>query len=199
MKYASTRLRVLLWPVLSAAIALLPVCATAAGTDEGSALLAALKQGDHVALMRHALAPGTGDPENFRLGDCSTQRNLSPEGRNQAVRIGARLKQAGIIEADIFTSQWCRCQETAELLGLGIPVPLPALNSFFRDYDRQASQTETLSVWLAGQPLERPLLLVTHQVNITAISGIYPSSGEVVLMRRKSDGGFDVAGSIRTD
>ena len=199
MKYASTPLPMILRLVFYASIALLPVSVTAAEPGEEAKLLAALKQGDHVALMRHALAPGTGDPQNFRLGDCSTQRNLSPEGRGQAERIGARLKQAGITEADIFTSQWCRCQETAELLGLGVPAPLPPLNSFFREYSRKASQTEALSTWLADQPLEKPLILVTHQVNITAFSGIYPGSGEVVLMRRNADGGFDVAGSIRTD
>ncbi len=199
MKYASPRLPCFLRLFLCAAIALLPVCVAAAEADEESELLAAFKQGNHVALMRHALAPGTGDPENFRLGDCSTQRNLSREGRNQAMRIGGRLKQGGITDADIFTSQWCRCQETAELLGLGVPAPLPALNSFFGDYSRKTSQTEALSAWLAGRPLERPLILVTHQVNITAFTGIYPDSGEVVLMRKNGAGGFDIAGSIRTD
>ena len=199
MKYASTRLRFILRLVLCTSLAFLPVCVTTGEMDEGAKLLAALKMGDHVALVRHALAPGTGDPENFRLDDCSTQRNLSPEGRSQAERIGARFKQAGITDADIFASQWCRCQETAELLDLGDPIPLPALNSFFRDYSRKTMQTEALFAWLADQPLPRPLLLETKQVNITAFTGIYPDSGEVVVMRKNGDGGFDLAGTIRTD
>ena len=149
--------------------------------------------------MRHALAPGSGDPENFRLDDCTTQRNLSQKGRDQAVRIGSRFKEAGIDDTDVYTSQWCRCRETAELLGLGPPAPLPALNSFFRNYERQEEQTEALSSWLESQSLDRPLILVTHQVNITAFSGIFPDSGEIVLMRRNADGQFEVTGSIRTE
>lgn len=162
-------------------------------------LLAEFGNGNHVALMRHALAPGIGDPENFRLDDCATQRNLSQTGKDQAVKIGARLKESGIVNADVFTSQWCRCLETAELLGFGPPEPLPALNSFFRDFEKKEVQTEALSSWLQSQSLERPLILVTHQVNITAFSGIFPDSGEIVLMRRNSDGRFEDVGSIRTN
>lgn len=171
----------------------------ASDAENEQQLLSAFKKGDHVALMRHALAPGIGDPENFQLEDCSTQRNLSQEGRDQAVKIGARLKEAGIVNADVFTSQWCRCLETAELLEFGPPVPLPALNSFFREYEKKQDQTEALSSWLESQPIARPLILVTHQVNITAFSGIYPDSGEIVLMRRNDDGRFGVVGSIRTN
>ncbi len=199
MKLVSIHLPLLLRLVLFSAVAFLPVCVAAADTEEEAALLAALAQGKHVALMRHALAPGTGDPADFSLEDCTTQRNLSSEGRSQAVRIGARFTQAGITEADVYTSQWCRCRETAELLGLGAPVPLPPLNSFFSDFSRQAAQTEALSAWLGERSLDRPLILVTHQVNITAFSGVFPGSGEVVLMRRNSGGGFEVVGSIRTN
>ena len=162
-------------------------------------LLAEFKQGNHVALMRHALAPGTGDPDSFQLDDCSTQRNLSQTGRDQAVKIGDRLKEAGIVSADVFTSQWCRCLETAKLLGFGPPDPLPALNSFFRNFEKKEAQTDALTFWLQSQPLDSPLILVTHQVNITAFSGIFPDSGEIVLMQRNSDGRFRVVGSIRTN
>ena len=171
----------------------------ASAADNEQKLLAEFKKGNHVALMRHALAPGTGDPDNFRLDDCSTQRNLSQTGRDQAVKIGNRLKEAGIDSADVFTSQWCRCLETAELLGFGPPKPLPALNSFFRNFEKEEAQTEALLSWLQSQPLESPLILVTHQVNITAFSSIFPESGEIVLMRRTSDGSFGVVGSIRTN
>ena len=172
--------------------------ASAADNYDEQKLLADFRAGSHIALMRHALAPGTGDPENFSLDDCTTQRNLSNAGRDQAVKIGTRFKQAGINEAEVYTSQWCRCRETAELLGLGPPAPLPSLNSFFRNYEREEMQTEALREWLATQQLEKPLILVTHQVNITAFSGIFPDSGEVVLMRRNGGGRFQLAGSIRT-
>lgn len=167
--------------------------------SEESKLLGDFKAGGHIALIRHALAPGFGDPDNFTLGDCTTQRNLSQAGRDQAARIGLKFQQAGINEADVYTSQWCRCRETAELLSLGTPRPLPPLNSFFRNFDRKEQQTAALRKWLAGQPLEKPLILVTHQVNITAFSAVSPASGEIVLMRRNHDGRFQVVGSIRTD
>lgn len=184
---------------------LLSLCTPAAGSaiaaeqiEEGE-LLALLQQGDHIALLRHALAPGFGDPDNFKLGDCATQRNLSQQGREQAVRIGKILKRAGITTAAVYTSQWCRCRETAELLSLGTPQELPALNSFFQNFSRKDEQTAELEKWLAAQPIDTPLILVTHQVNITAFSDVFPSSGEIVLMRRNEDGIFQTVGSIQTD
>lgn len=167
--------------------------------SEESKLLGDFKAGGHIALVRHALAPGFGDPDNFTLGDCTTQRNLSQAGKDQAIRIGMKFQQAGINKADIYTSQWCRCQETAELLALGTPRPLPPLNSFFQNFDRKEQQTEALRQWLAEQPLKKPLILVTHQVNITAFSTVFPASGQIVLMRRNDDGRFQAVGSIRTD
>ena len=171
----------------------------AAERQEEQALFDDLKAGNHVALMRHAVAPGIGDPDGFSLNDCSTQRNLSDSGREQAARIGAKLREAGITEADIYTSQWCRCRETAALLSLGTPTELPFLNSFFREAGRRQQQTEELKSWLEAHPLTRPLILVTHQVNITAFSSVYPQSGEIVVMRRDKDNRFQAVGTIRTD
>ena len=179
-------------------MALCPGWATATDIISEQKLFADFRAGTHIALMRHALAPGTGDPDNFKLDDCSTQRNLSPAGRDQAVRIGKKFQRAGITDAEVYTSQWCRCLETAELLGLGAPEPLPPLNSFFREYQKKDQQTAALQDWLSTQKLEKSLILVTHQVNITAFSGIFPESGEVVLMRRNAVGQFDVVGTIRT-
>jgi broad specificity phosphatase PhoE len=152
-----------------------------------------------VALLRHAIAPGTGDPLAFALGDCTTQRNLSDEGRDQAARIGARFSKNGIRTAAVFTSQWCRCRETAKLLRLGPVTELPVLNSFFRRRELREPQTRMLQEWLAGQDPERPLVLVTHQVNITALTGVYPRSGELVIIRRTNSGEISVVGSIATD
>lgn len=185
--------------ILAFLFTLISVWASAADNNKERRLLENFKAGNHIALLRHALAPGIGDPQDFRLDDCTTQRNLSSAGREQAVRIGSKLKQAGIVKADVYTSQWCRCLDTAELLGLGRPALLPALNSFFRDHGNKESHTEQLRKWLSQQQLARPLILVTHQVNITAFSTIYPESGEIVLMHRNDEGQFQVAGSIRTD
>ena len=120
---------------------LLPLSAAAQTQTDEAGLWAALRDGGHVALIRHGLAPGTGDPPGFRVDDCRTQRNLSPAGRAQARAIGERFRANGIDTAAVFSSQWCRCLETARLLGLGEVQALPGLNSFFgrpqqRDADR---------------------------------------------------------------
>jgi phosphohistidine phosphatase SixA len=145
---------------------------------------ALLARPGHLGIMRHAIAPGGGDPPGFRLGDCATQRNLGPEGRAQATRLGETLRQAGIARARILTSQWCRCRDTATLLGLGAPEDLPALNSFFADRAEGPAQTAALRAWIAAAPLAEPTVLVTHQVNITALTGIFPASGELLVLRR---------------
>ena len=102
----------------------------------------ALQRGEAVALIRHAIAPGTGDPPGFLLRDCSTQRNLSKEGRIQARRIGDFFRAQGIKEALVYSSQWCRCLETARLLGFGPVQELPALNSFFEEPARRTGANE---------------------------------------------------------
>lgn len=168
-------------------------------SDGDAALWSSLRSGDHFALLRHAIAPGTGDPPGFQLGNCRTQRNLSVEGRDQAVKIGELFRGNGIYEAQVFSSQWCRCLETAKLLGLGPVQPLSSLNSFFNNYQYRETQTQKLTEWLHKQNLDEPLVLVTHQVNITALSKVYPSSGELVIIHRSQTGEFSVVGTIKTE
>lgn len=168
--------------------------ARASGEDAAWRALAA---GDAVAVMRHALAPGTGDPAGFRLGDCSTQRNLDGRGRAQARAIGAALRSRGIEIDQVLTSQWCRARETAELLGFGEATELPALNSFFASRSRADRQTRELRATIGKFAEGATAILVTHQVNITALTGVYPSSGEIVVGRLTRDG-FDVVGRIKT-
>lgn len=163
------------------------------------ALWDALRSANHFALIRHALAPGTGDPANFTLGRRETQRNLSKQGRQQAQRIGALFRENRIESALVFTSEWYRCRDTAELLGLGPVSPLPALNSFFRNYEQKEPRTEALKRWLSQRDMDEPLVLVTHQVNITALTGVYPASGEIVVVARDAENRLRVLGSIRTD
>ena len=159
---------------------------------------AALRMPGHFALIRHAQAPGNFDSPNFRLDDCSTQRNLSAEGRAQATRIGGLFRANGIAAAGVHASQWCRCLDTATLLQLGPVAPQPLLNSFVQDAAQAAQQVPAVKAWLAGLALERPTVLVTHQVVITALSDIYPGSGEIVVMRREAAGAFTVRGRIPT-
>ncbi len=160
------------------------------------ALWQSLRSGGTVVLLRHALAPGTGDPADFVLGNCSTQRNLSDEGRAQAKRIGALLKANGVDRALVHSSQWCRCLETAALLGLGRVEELPALNSFFGRYEHEKAQIRAMRTWIARQTLDAPVVLVTHQVNITGLTGIYPASGEMVVVRPDRDGSLTTLGTI---
>ena len=159
---------------------------------------AALRMPGTQALMRHARAPGTGDPPGFRLGDCSTQRNLDEEGRSQARRIGDAFRANGMQIDVVLTSAWCRASETAELLNVGPVTIEPALNSFFSDRDAEEQQTRRL-VERVMQLAERKAVLVTHQVNITALTGISPSSGEVVVISTTPNQSVEVHGRIRID
>lgn len=188
-------------PLLLAIGFLFAVTAPLSATEETrhTGLWQAIKSGQHVVLMRHALAPGSGDPSNFSLRDCGTQRNLSDGGRAQAKRIGARFRAAGIASARVYSSQWCRCLETARLLGLGAVEELESLNSFFRQPERREVTTQALESWLAAQALDRPLVLVTHQVNITALTGVYPRSGEMIVLKRSKDGALTLAGRMETE
>ncbi len=157
----------------------------------------ALDRPGTVIALRHARAPGTGDPAGFVLGDCSTQRNLDDTGRAQARAIGQSLRAVGLDRAAVYSSRWCRCLETAELLALAPVTPLPALNSFFGARQRQQAQTDALRAFLAGEGADGPaLVLVTHQVNISAIAGRGTRSGEGVVMRRLPDGGLEIVGSL---
>ena len=157
-----------------------------------------LKSGDHLVVMRHALAPGTGDPGNFSATDCSTQRNLSDIGKQQANHIGELFKTNGISSVQLFSSQWCRCMDTATEMNLGPVESLSFLNSFFRNYEKREPQTRQLEAWINQADLQRPTVLVTHQVNITALTGVYPASGELVFLKRQANGGLQVVGRLTT-
>ncbi|MEK9672998.1 MAG: histidine phosphatase family protein [Rhodospirillaceae bacterium] len=184
-----------LFPVLALAVATLSAPVSA---DEAS-LFKALKGGGHVALIRHALAPGTGDPDNFELGKCETQRNLSDEGRAQAQRMGEKLRVNGLAQAFVYSSQWCRCLDTARLMALGPVTEIPQLNSLYRHPERRESQTRDLRDWIAAQREDAPLVLVTHQFTINGIVGEYTKSGEIVVARRDRDGSLTVVGTIETN
>lgn len=141
-----------------------------------------LGEGRAVLLLRHATAPGYGDPPGFVLEDCSTQRNLDQVGRLQAQRWGALLREKGVSDPKVFSSRWCRALETAQQMGLASVEPLPALDSFFAEPGREAAQTAALRQRLDSLPAALPVVLVTHQVNITALTGVFPGSGEGLIL-----------------
>ena len=173
-----------------------PTYATDQSVESASQFWVALNGSGTFILMRHALAPGTGDPDQFSEHDCSTQRNLSQEGRAQAARIGEQLREHSIRAIEVFSSVWCRCMDTAELLGAGPVNELPPLNSFFRQWEREQIQTDQLIEWMAQRESDAATVLVTHQVNITAVAGVYPASGEMVAVRLNDDRTITLLGQL---
>ncbi len=163
---------------------------------ESDALWELLRGGGQVVLMRHASTePGLGDPPGYRLDDCNTQRNLSPAGREEARRIGAAFRARGVPVGQVLSSRWCRCLETARL-AFGTVEPWPALDSFFDDRRREPAQTQAVRARAGQRPAAGTLILVTHQVNITALTGVAPAPGEIVVLTPQGNGTFRVAGGL---
>ncbi|MFE4106123.1 histidine phosphatase family protein [Almyronema epifaneia] len=152
----------------------------------------------YFVLIRHAFAPGTGDPANFQLNDCSTQRNLSAVGQAQARRTGAAFKQRNIAVRQVLSSQWCRCLETAELMEIGTVQPFAPLNSFFGDRRPQGpQQTAQIRAFMREQTANAGVtVMVTHAVNITALSGASVASGEMVVIQVDRQNQLEVLGQI---
>lgn len=166
-------------------------CATTSTTAQASDLSDKLQSPEYVLLMRHTRAPGNGDPANYTLDDCKTQRNLSDEGRKQAVAAGNWLKKQGVQTADVRSSAWCRCKDTAELLQLGPVTVEPALASFFDDMAQAKTQNQKLEKFIASQLKtkgKQALILVTHHVNIYEFVGENIASGDMVLTKIDSNG-----------
>ena len=160
---------------------LMPVSGLSADTPQEPVRAALAQTGANVVFMRHALAPGYGDPDNFQIEDCNTQRNLDEAGRRQAEAIGRYFREHQITFTAILSSRWCRCTQTAELLNYGSWSEFDGLNSFFQGHvDRQ----ETLALLkdkLGSLSSDDMVLMVTHQVVISAITDISPPSGGLVV------------------
>jgi broad specificity phosphatase PhoE len=172
---------------LCAAMAMHGAAATPSPSSDDAKLWRALQDGGYVLLLRHMqTVPGTGDPPNFKLRDCATQRNLDDVGRAQAKRWHALMRQGNVPLAAVYASQWCRCIDSANIAfgKLARVDTWPALNSHFdtpQTADIQRAQV------LGGLGVRmRPkqnIVLVTHQVNITALTGEFTSMGEAVVAR----------------
>jgi len=166
--------------------------------DEAAAW-AALKAGGHVAFIRHeATEPGLGDPPGYRLEDCATQRNLSAQGRENARRLGERLKAEGVAIDKVYTSPWCRCRDTATI-AFGRADDWEALSSFFDDRSREAKLTERVRNRIGTWSKKRPkgtVVMVTHHVNIQALTHQAVGPGEIVVVRPDGCCGLKVVGRI---
>ncbi|WP_438978458.1 histidine phosphatase family protein [Polynucleobacter sp.] len=150
-----------------------------------------LQDGTHVLLMRHADAPGYGDPKNYQISQCSTQRNLGELGRKQSKTIGDWLSKQGIQQAKVYSSPWCRCVDTATLLNKGEVKKELALGSFFDDMSQAKKQTEELTKFIAVERKQSPnvpIIMVTHHVNIQSYVGEVVNSGDMVLVKVDSAG-----------
>ena len=153
--------------------------------------------GTSIVLFRHAHAPGVGDPPGFVLGDCSTQRNLDERGRGQARAIGAAFRQQGVMVGRALASQWCRSTETAELAFPGRVIAEPAFNSFFNERGDEPERTRAARGILMGWDGPGVLVVVTHQVNIAALTGETTASGEGLVVA-VAEGDVIVKGRITT-
>jgi broad specificity phosphatase PhoE len=180
------------------AIAAAPILPARAAVDP--ALLALLRRGGHVVLMRHAATvPGVGDPAGFVLDQCGTQRNLSAAGRQDATRIGAAFMRLGISVDQVRSSRWCRCLDTATL-AFGRVTPEPLLDSLFQeDAGATASKLRAVHAWLATLRLKGNIVLVTHDVNIRALVGNYVEQGDMVVASILENGALRVAGVLKRD
>lgn len=157
-----------------------------------------LRPGD-VVLVRHATAPGVGDPPGFRLDDCSTQRNLSDAGRAEARRFGDEIRRRGVAVGAVLTSQWCRTRETAKLAFPGVAVrDEPSFNSWFGQVPVESEAQlkkarEVVRNW-KGPGL---LVIVSHQVNIQAVTGLPTAAAEAVVLRKDAKGEPALAGTFK--
>ncbi len=182
--------------VLTIACKALPPALLAGSPAASEALAWEALRGGAITLLRHATAPGAGDPPGMRLGDCATQRNLDEAGRGEARRIGEAFRTEGVAVGAVLTSRWCRAAETAELAFPGLARAEPAFDSFFADREEGPARTARARRILLDWGGPGALVVTTHQVNITALTGAVPSSGEGVVLKR-SGGDLVVVGRVR--
>ena len=166
---------------------------TSIKADLNKNLINQLEDGGKLIFIRHAYAPGSGDPNNFNLNDCSTQRNLNKDGINQAKNIGKFFKKNKIKIFKVFSSEWCRCKETAEIAFNDFSTK-NFLNSFYspKFQKNKSKQVKELSNYVQNLDSKKNLILITHYVLIYEILGYAPSSGEIVI----SDRNFNKIGSL---
>ena len=156
-------------------------------------ILKSLKDGKKLVFIRHAIAPGNGDPNNFDINDCSTQRNLNENGIEESKKIGLFFKNNKIKIDKVLSSQWCRCKDTAKYAFKNFKT-FDALNSFYDEKfaANEAKQIKDLKNYIKRWNSDKNLVLITHFVVISSIFNTGASSGEIII----SDKNFNIVGSI---
>ena len=158
-------------------------------------IINSLKNGKKVVFIRHAIAPGSGDPENFDILDCSTQRNLNEKGRDQSKKIGEFFRSNKILFDKVLSSEWCRCKDTG-IIAFGDIKTFNALNSFYdaRFSKNKDKQIKQLKEYIKNWDGKKNLILITHYVVILEILGLGISSGEIIITNKN----FELIGNIKT-
>ena len=169
---------------------------TSIKADLNKNLINQLKDGGKLIFIRHAYAPGNGDPNNFNLNDCSTQRNLNSIGRKQAKEIGEFFRVNKIKIYKVLSSEWCRCKETANMAFKDFSTN-SFLNSFYSSkyLKNKDKQVEALNKYVKKFKSNENLIFVTHYVLISEVLNYGPSSGEIVV----SDRNFNIVGTVEID
>jgi phosphohistidine phosphatase SixA len=185
-----------LYLILTVALTMFSSGSNAADDEK---LWSAIKQGGHVLLIRHASAPGTFDPPGFKLDDCSTQRNLSEQGRAQARQLGEALRARKIPIGEVLSSQWCRCVDTATLaFGSANVVPMPILSSPTKlSSEQRTANTLAVQERIQRLSLAKPKattnsVYVSHMFNVQDITGQAIDEGEILIVR-----GSDKQGDLK--
>ena len=158
-------------------------------------IINSLKDGKKIVFIRHAIAPGNGDPDNFDITDCSTQRNLNDKGRAQSKIIGEFFKSNKILFDKVLTSEWCRCKDTG-IIAFGDIETFSALNSFYdqRFAKNKYKQIQNLKKYIKNRKSKKNLILITHYVVILEILNLGISSGEIIITNKN----FELIGNIKT-
>ena len=176
-------------------VALIAVALAATPVAADDALWTLLKGGGQVVMIRHATAPGVYDPPGMRLDDCATQRNLDDVGKDEARRIGAAFRTRGIPVGKVLSSRWCRCMDTAQLAFGRVenwePVDGAAPGSAL-----EARRTAEVRRFVGTPFTGDNVVLVTHNFNIRALTGLSTASGEMVVITPRGNDTFEIAGRI---
>jgi phosphohistidine phosphatase SixA len=168
------------------ALAALVATSSAFATEAGWALL---RDGGHVVLIQHANAPGMGDPQNFDVEDCSTQRNLSDRGRQQARRMGVLFAARAAPVERVLSSRWCRALDTAGIaFGQSLVEPFEPLDLLPDDKTKQAEQNAAVIEIVRGYSGSGNLVMVTHRENILALTGMATREGEATIVSPDGEG-----------
>jgi broad specificity phosphatase PhoE len=181
---------------LGAALAGLLWAGSAAASADAE-LWRKLESGGYVVLIRHGLTdPGAGDPPGFRLGDCKTERNLNARGRAESQRLGEAFRRRKVPIAQVLSSEWCRCRDTAEL-AFGRYETWPALNNLFGRHENAPAQRSAILERAGRFRGPGNLILVSHGATIVQVAGIRPAMGELVVMSPGGNGKLELVGRMK--